>query len=72
MRSIEYTASALGVAGAACLALGLPHPLLAWLCWTVSNVLFISWSYWCGARGVMVMNSIYLVTSIVGASRYLR
>ena len=71
-RLIEYAASALGVLGAAWLAIGLPYPLIAWLVWIVSNVLFIGWAYRRDARGVMVMNSIYLVTSIVGASRYLR
>jgi hypothetical protein len=72
MSSVEYLASALGVIGAAWLALGLPHPLIAWVVWLVSNILFIAWAWKCRARGILTMNAVYLTTSIIGVARCIR
>lgn len=71
MHALTYAAAGLAIAGALLLSLRLRISPWAWVCWVVSNVLWLVWSWQAGNWAVFAQQAAFLVTSLIGVYTHL-
>lgn len=71
MQALTYAAAGLAIAGALLLSLRLRISPWAWMCWVVSNVLWLVWSWQDGNWAVFAQQAAFLVTSLIGVYTHL-
>lgn len=68
---IEWAGAVFGVLGAGLLALNMRHSGWGFVAFLVSNVCWIGYGVLTGAQGLVVMQIVFMITSILGIWRWL-
>lgn len=66
VKGTDWIAAALSVAGTLIAATSTNQMLVVFAIWFVANVIWIAWALQNKARGVLAMNIVYLVISVIG------
>ncbi len=66
---LEWAGALIGIMGAALLATHSRIAKYGWLCFLAANFLFIAWALRIGATGLLVQQSCFTLTSLLGIIR---
>ena len=70
MRCLEWGGAVSGVAGTLLLALNLGLGAVAFGCYAISNALWLIYSYATQQKGMLMMNGVYSITTVIGLINY--
>lgn len=68
---IEWAGAVFGVLGAGLLALNMRHSGWGFVAFLVSNVCWIVYGVQTGTQGLVIMQGVFMVTSVLGVWRWL-